>query len=382
MGSATQEFLMRHVHVCLVSDQPIPNLTTSFQFKPDIVVLLTTKEMQYKKKDEFLVNVLKKHKFEVKKVLIDAYDINDVIARSEDLIKECGDCRLTLNITGGTKIGTLGTFQAFYTKDKEIYYVDTEDNIIIKLYPEKEQDKYPIDVTIPITDYLTAYGFFVKEYVKDTGYIYDKRRQELTRYLARRPDLLGELNYKLQPYDEDKLPDAVELPHDKNLFEKVLTLNGVSQKGEYKIEITDPDILRYLKGIWFEEYVYMLVKELGEADKVLLNVKGEWVTTRKHYPRNEFDILISKKNRLFYISCKTANLNRKTDTSDEGIGREALYELDSVADNALGIFGRRMIASARKIEDPYVRTRAEILNITIKDDIATLKEGLRQWLQK
>ena len=28
------------IHVCLVSDQPIPNLTTVLQFKPDKVVLL------------------------------------------------------------------------------------------------------------------------------------------------------------------------------------------------------------------------------------------------------------------------------------------------------------------------------------------------------
>jgi hypothetical protein len=36
---------MSHVHVCLVSDQAITNLTTSLQLRPDIVVLLTIEEM-------------------------------------------------------------------------------------------------------------------------------------------------------------------------------------------------------------------------------------------------------------------------------------------------------------------------------------------------
>jgi hypothetical protein len=38
------EETMKHIHVCLVSDQPIPNLTTVLQFKPNEVILLTTKE--------------------------------------------------------------------------------------------------------------------------------------------------------------------------------------------------------------------------------------------------------------------------------------------------------------------------------------------------
>lgn len=35
---------MRHVHVCLVSDQPIPNITSCLQFMPDQVELLYTKD--------------------------------------------------------------------------------------------------------------------------------------------------------------------------------------------------------------------------------------------------------------------------------------------------------------------------------------------------
>jgi hypothetical protein len=43
-----------------------------------------------------------------------------------------------------------------------------------------------------------------------------------------------------------------------------------------------------------------------------------------------------------------------------------------------------MFASARKIEDTFVRERAKILYIDIADgrDIITLRENLKQWLSK
>ncbi|MBI5307123.1 MAG: DUF1887 family protein [Planctomycetes bacterium] len=107
---------MSHIHVCLVSDQPIPNLTTALQFKPDTVVLLKTKEME--EKAGLLEDVLKNKGCDVQSETIAAYDINNVITVSESLINKCKNCDVSLNITGGTKIGTLGTFQAFYTSGK------------------------------------------------------------------------------------------------------------------------------------------------------------------------------------------------------------------------------------------------------------------------
>ena len=123
---------MSHVHVCLVSDQPIPNLTTSLQLRPDIVVLLTTEEKKEKSKQ--IERVLKDKGLEVKTTMMEAYDIDNVMTVSENLLNEYKNKEVSLNITGGTKIETLGTFQAFYTTGKTIYYVDTINNKILKLF--------------------------------------------------------------------------------------------------------------------------------------------------------------------------------------------------------------------------------------------------------
>jgi hypothetical protein len=376
---------MKNIHVCLVSDQPIPNLTSVLQFKPDSVVLLTTDDMQ--EKAEALKGVLNKKGFRVDLRLIKAYDINDVISVSESLIDEFRGCKVTLNITGGTKIGTLGTFQAFYTAGKEIFYVDTKDNKILKLFPEKEQADYPIKVSVPIADYLSVYGFQINSYVEDDSYIL--KRKDFTKYLAYtvsyKPYLIPEINSALHGYDwKSALPITVRLPKDDKLFNYLDLLEGVEKKDHGRIQISQSDSLMYLKGFWFEEYVYMEAKALVASNEIKLNVKGKWLTKGKNPPKNEFDVMFSKGNRLFLISCKTSNPDRKTEGDEEAVSKEYLYELVSLSDRALGLFGKRLLASARPINDPAVKKRAEILKVHIIDgkNILNLKKNLLQWIQK
>lgn len=371
---------MTHVHVCLVSEQPIPNLTTVLQFRPDEVILLKTKEME--EKASFLENVIKKKNFNISSELIEAYDMDNVISVSDSIITQCNDCRVTMNITGGTKIGTLGTFQAFYTAGKEIYYVDTLHNRILTIAGETKKSQ-PINVKISIDDYLAVYGFEVESYVRNDEYIF--ARKDLTQHIAKiassSEEIISNINWKLYPYNEESLPIEIEIPKGKQLMKYLKSLPGITVTNDKKIIISDPETFRYLKGGWFEEYVYMIAKSLS-PDEIKLNVVGRWITKGKHKPKNEFDVIISKGNRLFWISCKTANPDRRNSNYDEGIGRQYLYELDSLSDHALGLFGKRMLVSARKIDDQYVRERARILNIKLVDgkDIITLKENLRQWL--
>jgi len=375
---------MSHIHVCLVSEQPIPNLTTVLQFEPDKVVLLKTIEME--EKASLLEDVLKKKKIDVRSETIEAYDINNVIAISESLIDRCKNCKVSLNITGGTKIGTLGTFQAFYTRGKEIFYVNTKDNKILKLFPENEQLEIPIKINISITDYLAVYGFQINSYVKDDGYIF--KRKELTDYLAdtilTKPHIIPAINTELHRFNEKSpLPISIKMPDDKKLLGLIDMLDGISKQNGNRINISNHSSLMYLKGFWFEEFVYMAAKSL-EPDEIKLNVKGKWITKGQHPPKNEFDVMLSKGNRLFCISCKTANPDRKVEEDEEGVGKEYIYELVSLSDKALGLFGKRMLASARKVNDLAVRERAKILKVDIVDgkNIATLKRNLEQWLSK
>lgn len=374
---------MSHIHVCLVSDQPVPNLTTVLQFKPDTVVLLTTKD-KIKEADR-LERVVNRQNIEVRTLKIKPYDIDNVIQVSEKLINDCKNCEVSLNITGGTKIGTLGTFQAFYTNNKPIFYVNTQDNEIIKISPSEE--KIPIDVSISIKDYLDVYGFNVTKYIKDDSYIYKRKQitETLVQLAIKSPELIGEINGSF-PRDVDKAnyPINITLKNDRDSVRlcNILDKSGlVKRNGQTTLQISNVEIAKYLRGFWFEEYVYMTAKSL-DINEVKLNVEGKWNIRGDYPPRNEFDVLIAKSNRLFYISCKTANPDRHIDETEETVGKEYLYELLALGDRALGLFGKKMLASARPVTNDYVRKRAEVMKINLIDgkNVATMKDNLKQWL--
>jgi len=343
-----------------------------------VVILLKTPEMQ--QKAELLERVLRRHGFKVRHEVIEAYNLNNVVNVCDRLIKTYKGCDVSLNITGGTKIGTIGSFLAFYNADKPIFYVDTKNSRIIKLFPEKDYEEYPVDITRSTMDYLLSYGFALQSCTQHDEAI--NERQDLTNFLSRNQELIKELNYHLHEYDEKRdIPVKVKIKGDDRFLKLINKTSGIVwDKGWLRIE--DEEMFRYLKGGWLEEYIYLIAKSL-KVDEVLLNVSGEWITSGKRKPKNEFDILISKGIRLFLISCKTSNPNR-TGRESEGVGREFLYELDSLADHALGLFGKRMLASARKIEDPYIKERARVLNIDVIDgnNIMTLRENLAQWLRR
>ena len=113
---------------------------------------------------------------------------------------------------------------------------------------------------------------------------------------------------------------------------------------------------------------------------MLLNVEGKWDVTGSNPPKNEFDVMMAKGNRLFFVSCKTSNPDRVE--GNEAIGKDYLYELDSLGDQVLGLFGKKMLASARPVTNTYLKQRAKSMNIRILDrnDLANLKGKIQEWL--
>ncbi|OGR06901.1 MAG: hypothetical protein A2511_16190 [Deltaproteobacteria bacterium RIFOXYD12_FULL_50_9] len=369
-------------HVCLVSDQPIPNLTTVRQFKPDRVILLYTKDMINQKNR--LEQVIRTNKLEVESREIQPFNLANVMEESEKILAENRDCHVSLNITGGTKVSTIGTFQSFYSAGKTIYYVNSRDDEILQLAPE--ETKIAINVQISIKEYLAAHGFMVEKYTKNDGEI--KSRGKVTEALCKlaitSARALGILNQAFpENFEQCQYPLTIRLP-DPLIMELVPLLgkHGLAKSTDKdSLLINNLESARYLHGFWFEEYVYSAAQGAG-ADEVKLNVSGKWDAPGKNSPKNEFDVMIGKGNRLFYISCKTANPDRPSNDNKESVGKEYLYELDSLGDRALGLFGKKSLASARSVKNEYVKKRAKTMNIRIFDhnDLPNLKNKLREWL--
>jgi len=347
---------------------------------PDVIFLLTTKEIETKALR--LKNVLQeKNVGTIDEERINAYDIDDIIAKCESLIEKYNGHYLTLNITGGTKIATIAALQVFKKHNLPIYYVNTFGNEIIEL-SNTDVKKLPITTKIPIEIYLSVYGFNIEKTNTDTTGV--QRRLMISKYLSdlseQRPKLLGTLNYRAFSASAQagnlRLPDSPEF---QKLCDMLSNQPDVKRKNKTHLMIVDDYLIKYLNGYWLEEYVYICAKEAG-ADEVLLQTEGKWDVKGKQ-PKNELDVLFSKGNRLFFISCKTSKMSDKD--NNESISKEYIYELDSIGDKVLGIFGKKMLVSARHIPDEVVKNRAASLNITIIDNqLTTLTEKLKLWILK
>lgn len=371
---------MKHVHVCLVSDQPMPNVTSCLQLKPDHVELLFTKDKinQGLRIEEFL----KSRGISVRGTEILPFEMPAVMEVCRALLVEYAGFKVSLNVTGGTKIAALGAFQVFSEAHKEIYYVNTNDRELIRLAPDNMD--MVIDVTVPLLEYLDIHGFRPESYTTDDTPIV--KRKKVTQFLAelamRKPRLIGELNGSYGKNVDVKdlnYPFSLSLRQTREFsgLSMLLAENGIARQFAGGIVIPDMEIAQYLRGFWFEEYAYLAAKTVPGVE-VKLNVIGRWETRRKEEPKNEFDVMASAGNRILYISCKTSNVDRG------GAGREYLYELDSLGDKALGLFGKKILASARSINDSYIHARAASMGIEIIDGakIMELPQRIEKWLKK
>jgi len=185
---------------------------------------------------------------------------------------------------------------------------------------------------------------------------------------------------------EKRLSDSFSVyagPH-LHLFDGLLDKeSGESYRG-YGVEAG----LRwfFLGGGWLEEFVFATVQERPVTD-ARMNVKLDWERNQtapkraEQQIRNEFDVLFTSGNRLHVISCKTGNLDAPTEAGGNK-GKEAIYELEALADKAGGPFGRAMLVSARRLSD-YSRSRASRMKIEVVDgvDVLGLGKRLERWRQ-
>ena len=101
-----------HIHICIVTGQPLANLIPALQERPDKIVLITTPVMQ--KEAQNFARTLQTAGFSsgaiIEKTLDDEnYEVilNNVFDIYDQLTEEFPGASLTYNATGGTKQITL-----------------------------------------------------------------------------------------------------------------------------------------------------------------------------------------------------------------------------------------------------------------------------------
>lgn len=345
--------MSRHIHICLISEQTIPNILGLLQFQPvDKIIFITTEQMNKKQKREAILNTLK---------LKNIFAEEEYINVNQDCFEDClmqlsnmlfkDDDEITINITGGNKLMSIAAYKVFSSdryKNTKIIYMPFPKNEFNIIFPVSSECNEPIKckMRFKIDEYITAYGLKINnDYKKPNNRAQQNRK--IAEFIA--------VNYEQLSYLLSQFYKKLYMKRDiKNHFdcEVRYPLNNHNNISEdllkllkFSIEFKDNDVIvhktinkynaRFLTGDWLSDYCYNIIKPLVDDC-----VTGIHLQT-SNGNQNEFDVLFIKDNALYIIECKS--LQQEADK-----GTDILYKIYSLQQE----FGLRvkgfLVSTARK----------------------------------
>ena len=371
---------MINTHLCLVSTQPIPNLTSVFDLEqpPQQVVLLVSQKM--KQHAAWLQQVLQQRQIKSEILpLDDPYDCEHVKQRVEALLQRDDLGNLSLNVTAGTKIMSLAAYEVFRERGLPIFYVHPQKDLFIPLIPAGPPRDLPDQ--LKLEEFFQVHGYQVTDLRRKT---IARTRQQLGERLVEKVSLfsqaLGSLNYLAGTAENRstlKSDRIVKRIWDKNGFKQLVDLlvdEGLLSAVNDHLVFSSEEDRFFVNGGWLEEYLFSRIDRLRNRFKIqdsAMSVQVESSTGTK----NEIDVAILHNNRLFLIECKTRRFR-----GNQGAGSKALYRMDSLKIMG-GITAQAMLASYRRLTTSHHR-RAEDLKIDliVGDELLHIEQRLEDWL--
>jgi len=365
------------VHVCLVSEQLLPNLLPVLDSvsRPKKVVLLVTPRMV--SEAERLSLLLRETGCHSVMRTVRAYRIEDIREVVLDVLAEFTGENIALNATGGTKIMSLGASGVFLELDLPVFYIDSENNSTISL--SSPQSSSSLKDILKVETCLKCYGYKVLS--KGEAFLQPENRnlyQALVEGMERWERPLGRLNYYAGRaenslwvnIDSPKLADSDFLAL-VGLFKDA----GHMDRVENRLIFKDEESRRLVQGGWLEQYVYSLLEDLRRAEKVK-DVAVGVIVKNKRGTKNEIDVACTFSNRLHIIECKTAKLR-----GDGRKGDDVVYKLDNLRDLMGGSYGRALLVSYHRLRPEDIkRCQDNDVSVVYGGKLQQLKSNLPLWL--
>ncbi len=263
---------MNHIHVCLVSDQTIPNILGIFHFNPDELLFITTESMEKKEKVSSILKTLsrlgRRYDEHSEKINVQEDSILDCHRKIDKWIEGKEDAEFIVNLTCGTKIMSIAAYEYFKDYSSKMIYIPIPKNEFIAPFPKKiPGSSISLDLRLSVVQYLTAYGLEIVNEAKLSRYHNEaSQRKELSAWLVKHyiriKNLLVWLSGNLRDHRDNK---------------------------EY-----------YLEGQFSgaTELEIELMKKLG------FSRKGD----------NEFDVMFTKDNALYFVECKSLDQEKDKET--------------------------------------------------------------------
>jgi hypothetical protein len=353
----------KKVIISLAGEQPMPNIIPALHFENvRRVDLISTNDARASKAAGNTRKVLEADGIEVRIHVRDPFDLGKIQETSKRLFEENrGEGYSVIpNITGGTKLMSVGLFNAAREKDSAVIYLETRAGKLYTLSPAlpkvSEEDIAAIFRKITIKRYLLAHGQAIEE--RKNGSI--PSHPELSKSIAEftRDHKASALMGRFRRMDSVRnTVDINDAPPD--LIRELLNARIVSKRDNYTLLVQDEAALKYLKGFWLEDYVYEVVKTLP-VDDCTKNLQHVWSDADRQRLEDEEDVIFTCRGRMFVVSCKTGAAKR----NDEDIYKSEVYRMDSLARAIGGLYGEGMLITSGKI-DATLRERAKMLRISV-----------------
>jgi len=362
--------------VSLVSDQTIPNVQLINELKEtvDNYLFISTKGMEQKGVRNWIIEAcdLQPEKL-LPYVEVKQFSFDD-IEQKLDLIDFDEYLKVIVNLTGGTKVMTLASFDYFKEIGADIFYLTGSDDGLIKLAPGRKKRNEKLNSKVDVVQYLKAYGFTITETTPSS--VNSDYTERLFNYFVE--GILIPFKEVLNSLRKFRKKGTKIIKID--LLENFLT--AIEFPNSMPGELTELET-KYLTGEWFEEYVaHKLQKELELSNS---EIKTGLVITKTNkngdMVANEMDVVFTWKNKIYTIECKTSIFNEEQlpdgKIKSKSILGETLYKSNSLR-QGFGLYVSTFIFVLDNIDEHKATLknhleRAELFNIKIIDKASISK---------
>lgn len=326
---------MQKIHITLVGGQPIPVYLGIKQSKPDSVIFVCSEQSI-----EETNRIRKELDIDSEILIFDPVDLEVIGKAVEELANRLHECRLSINISSGTKPWAYYFIQTFGNREKcEILYVD-QNNLVRNFNDFSQQAGHigmdarfrlhgnPLSNFMKLSDY-TAEDLYAIHSIRQIRKFNFRDFNYLTEQLSRHPN---------KTFIESNSGSKLEWDSGN----KSLTIQMYNNSGVFKSEVFDsPNVRNLFQNTgWFELEVAELLSKWDKAKEVRINCV---FSTLSNSPKNEIDIIVDTGTKLLFVECKT-QIRSETDVDKfasavkvyGGTGSKALFVTDApIRDKAL-----------------------------------------------
>ncbi len=388
----------RDFYVALIGEQTLPNILPAMALEPRAWWFVYSED-RFKNQEvlwiiRFWKELRKTSSPHVKLIQVDPFSPDGISRALHDTWVSEGRPKGMVNVTGGTKLMSLGAFSfAGQTGQPVLYYRGN------RLYSLNPAAPFPGDsLSIPQLSphqLLAAYGKYPDTTIQQR--VPTPRHIKAARLLGAHPaaaSILGAWVKANTPpkrpvslpdgNDRQALADARRLLH-AQCDDRLLHATWEATSPIPTLKILDKELWgANVLGTWLEIYVTDVARRIFGTANVASQCQLAWErdpTTQQPLqdsPKTEADVLIAYRNQLSYISCKCDGQGGKSTT----LSKE-LLAIDATARALGGALARKILVTnadlSKKLE---VKKKARIMRIDLIDrhDLPTLDAALQRIL--